>query len=511
MTASARPRTRFPRLRTVVGLAALIVGVGRTHAQGAEPGGGASESAGSAQGAANSGHGVANSAGSGVANADTAGQSAAQVDAPDVSEHSPDWAVAPSDGVADGAKAGAGQDDTAVLGSDKGTKAQIKNKAAGGPAKAGEPVSTIALPTGADKSGVTSKAISVPKGAGTIKGMEESFSAQLSTGIATFSVPLALPAARGGAQPSLGLSYSSSGGVGVAGTGWSIGVPFIARQTDRGIPRYGDSAGFDPDQDRFVFNGGQELVPICVVGAGLSCAGALSLEVMPAWATGWQYFRPRVEGSFLRFFWSPDHQTWRVQDKSGVTMELGVPLDGSGYALGLERNPDKVSEVYRWHLVRQYDTFGSANPATGNPAPANAVVFRYVQDGGMAYLSDIYDTPPSAGAALSSYAHHTRLAYEQRPDPTRSYRSGWLIEQRLRPDAGGCSEPHLCWRRAAAHGATHSPELRPSDAPFAAGKRASGGTLRRQWDARSRRRKPPHRKKAARHCRKPRTVRACPR
>ncbi len=99
-----------------------------------------------------------------------------------------------------------------------------------------------ALPTGADKSGVTSQTISMPQGAGKIAGMGESFSAQLSTGIATFSVPFALPAARGGAQPSLGLSYSSSGGNGVAGQGWSVGVPFIARQTDRGLPTYDDQA-----------------------------------------------------------------------------------------------------------------------------------------------------------------------------------------------------------------------------------------------------------------------------
>ncbi len=46
-----------------------------------------------------------------------------------------------------------------------------------------DPVQPLALPTGADKSGVTSQAISVPDGAGKIQGMEESFSAQLSTGI----------------------------------------------------------------------------------------------------------------------------------------------------------------------------------------------------------------------------------------------------------------------------------------------------------------------------------------
>lgn len=302
------------------------------------------------------------------------------------------------------------------------------------PTRAPDVAQPAALPSGADKSGVTSKTISVPSGSGTVQGMGESFSAQLSTGIATFSVPIALPAARGGAQPSLGLSYSSSGGYGVAGVGWQIGVPFIARQTDRGVPRYKDQSIWHPEQDHFVFNGGQELVPICTV-SGSTCAGALENEAMPVWADGWQYFRPRVEGSFLRFFWAPNHLTWRVQDKSGVTMELGVPLDGSNYTNALERNPDKISEIYRWHLVRQYDTYGDANPATGNPTPNNVVTYRYFQDGGSAYLSDIYDTPPASSpstAPLSQWAHHTRLAYEVRSDPTTSYRTGWKVEQRLR-------------------------------------------------------------------------------
>ncbi|HKY38777.1 MAG TPA: SpvB/TcaC N-terminal domain-containing protein, partial [Polyangiaceae bacterium] len=294
---------------------------------------------------------------------------------------------------------------------------------------------TLALPTGADKSGVTAQAISVPKGSGTISGMGESFSAQLSTGIATFSVPFALPAARGGAQPSLGLSYSSASGAGLAGMGWSVGVPFIARQTDRGLPKYEDGPEWHANQDRFVFNGGQELVPICTVDASLACAGALEDEEFPAWSAGHQYFRPRVEGSFLRFFWSASHLTWRVQDKSGVTMELGVPLDGSGAREALEVNPNDADQIYRWHLVRQYDTYGSANPPSGNPAPVNVVVYKYFQDGGQAYLSDIYDTTPAATPAsttLSTYAHHTRLQYEPRTDPTESYRSGWLMKQTQR-------------------------------------------------------------------------------
>lgn len=325
----------------------------------------------------------------------------------------------------------------------------------------------LAASVGSDKSGVTSQAISIPKGAGSIQGMEESFSAQLSAGIATFAVPFALPKARGGVAPSLGLSYSSAGGAGPAGQGWSVGVPFIARQTDRGLPKYKDGCnastapGFacrhphawHPEQDRFVFNGGQELVPICTVMDG-ACEGALSAElsgvdgladesavegtdeVMPDWAEGYQYFRPRVEGAFLRFFWAPDGRSWIVQDKSGATLELGAPSGGpapGGLKLAgdraLERNPTRASEIYRWHLSRQYDQHIQAG------VPLNLVVYDYVQDGDQAYLTDIYDTTPAATPTttdVSALAHHTRLRWEARPDITESYRAGWLMRAGLR-------------------------------------------------------------------------------
>jgi hypothetical protein len=305
-------------------------------------------------------------------------------------------------------------------------------------------VSALALPTGGDKSGITSHAISVPKGSGTVDGMGESFSTQLSTGVATFSVPFQLPAGRG-VSASLSLSYSSGSGAGLAGMGWDVSVPFIARQTDRGIPKYLDQASWHAEQDRFVFNGGQELVPICTVDVSLQCLGALTNvslpsgmvnETMPAWSGGWQYFRARVEGSYLRFFWSPGHKTWRVQDKSGESMEFGVPLDGSNDTSALESNPDQSVQVYRWNLVRQYDAHGSVNTA-GNPTPTNVVVYRYAQDAGSGatHLTDIYDTTRVQNPtdyALSAFAHHTHLKYEQRTDPTVSYRSGWRIEERLR-------------------------------------------------------------------------------
>ncbi|MBX3212311.1 MAG: hypothetical protein KF850_09785 [Labilithrix sp.] len=268
--------------------------------------------------------------------------------------------------------------------------------------------------------------------------MGESFSAELSTGVARYQVAFELPTARGGAQPSLGLSYSSGGGHGIAGVGWGVGASAISRQLDRGGPKYRDPAPggpWHPEQDRFV-SGTEELVPICLV-SGATCAGAQAGEVMPEWASGWQYFRARVEGSFLRYFWSPDHRTWRVQSKNGVSMELGVPLDGSDDPGALEVDPSAPSRIYAWHVVRTYDAMGQANPSGAQvPRPLNLVQYRYQSVGGTTYLTDIFDTPPAANAAdapLASYAHHTRLRYEHRPDVTTSYRRGWAaqVTQRL--------------------------------------------------------------------------------
>jgi RHS repeat-associated protein len=299
---------------------------------------------------------------------------------------------------------------------------------------------------------ISPQAASLPTGAATQLGMGESFSMQMSTGTAGYSLPITLPSARGRAQPSLGLTYSSGSGFGIAGLGWSFGAASISRQVDRGTPGYDDRPAWHPNQDRFVF-AGAELVPVCVVTGG-ACAGALSTEVMPSWGNGWQYFRARIEDGFVRFFWSADHRTWRAQSKDGTNIELGVPLDGTGYAGALEVNPDAASQIFRWLTVRQYD-----GQVDGSGQPVNTIVYRYTHDGNAAYLTDVFDTSPAATPTttdLSLYAHHTALSYETRPDAAVSYRSGfpqavaWRlqgIDVTSKPFAAGTSAPRELVRR----------------------------------------------------------------
>ncbi|MFI5296981.1 MAG: toxin TcdB middle/N-terminal domain-containing protein [Polyangiales bacterium] len=90
------------------------------------------------------------------------------------------------------------------------------------------------------------------------------------------------------------------------------------------------------------------------------------------------------------------------------------------------------SHIFRWNLSRQYDQHVVAG--AGGSAPANLLVFQYLHDGGAAYIQDIYDTPPASGdvTTLGTYAHHTRLDYQSRPDATSSYRRTFRTDYGLR-------------------------------------------------------------------------------
>jgi hypothetical protein len=99
--------------------------------------------------------------------------------------------------------------------------------------------------------------LAVPKGGGAIRGMGEKFSADMFTGSAGMSVPIATSPGRGGFGPSLALTYSSGSGNGPFGHGWTCTMPAITRKTDRGLPRYHD----DAESDVYILAGAEDLVP----------------------------------------------------------------------------------------------------------------------------------------------------------------------------------------------------------------------------------------------------------
>lgn len=299
------------------------------------------------------------------------------------------------------------------------------------------PVAERALPYGEAKSAVTPQAIALPKAEGSIEGMGESFTPSLSAGTATFSIPIALPSGRAGVQPSLALSYSTGAGNGPVGIGWSLAVPFIARQTDKGLPRYVESSDgrWHEEEDTFIYNGGQELVPV-----DNARATQVDGAPVPAELASWQQYRARVEGAFMRFFRSPDGLRWVVQDKSGARFDFGVLSDGEGPVEALTGSPDALlseheggaGRVFSWSLTRMSDAHGST------------VYYRYVRDQGQRYVSDIYYVSPAACAAptpagqlhcgrpLTGYGRRVHFVYEEREDAFDSYLTTWRVTTGLR-------------------------------------------------------------------------------
>jgi RHS repeat-associated protein len=83
-------------------------------------------------------------------------------------------------------------------------------------------------------SGTADEILNLPSGGGSVSGPETSFSVDLNTGTLTAAIDLALPAGPNGILPQISLQYSSAGGDGPFGRGWSLGTVEILRKVTPG-------------------------------------------------------------------------------------------------------------------------------------------------------------------------------------------------------------------------------------------------------------------------------------
>ena len=170
--------------------------------------------------------------------------------------------------------------------------------------------------------------ISLPKGGGAIKGIDEKFSVNAVNGTSSFSIPLPFSPARG-ASPSLGLSYSSGAGNGIFGLGWNLSLASIKRKTDKGLPQYLDSI----DSDTFLFSEAEDLVPEFKKNED----GSFQLDTddeyiinerdSPDGLFTIRNYKPRIEGLFARIErWTENASgriKWRVITKENTTTLFG--------------------------------------------------------------------------------------------------------------------------------------------------------------------------------------------
>lgn len=199
--------------------------------------------------------------------------------------------------------------------------------------------------------------ISLPKGGGAIKGIDEKFSVNAVNGTSSVSIPLPFSRSRG-LTPSLSINYNSGAGNGVFGLGWSMDLPSIKRNTDKRLPQYFDS-------DTFLFSGAEELVPEfdrAANGSFITDAHGnyvIKEKNSPDNLYTIRFFKPRIEGLFARIeLWAKRDNTetkWRVITKENVTTLFGW---SSNSRLADPRAPYKIFE---WLPEFSFDDKGNCS------------------------------------------------------------------------------------------------------------------------------------------------------
>ncbi len=202
------------------------------------------------------------------------------------------------------------------------------------------------------------------------------------SGSANLGYPIAVPPGRGGIQPNLALSYSSSNrGLGFAGVSWSMDLGAIQVSTKKGVPQYNGSEIFT-----LVENGGsQELVYDSQAG----------------------FYRTEVEGSFSKIV--KDSTGWVVTDKKGTKYYFGYTSDSKQY------DPANANHIFRWALNRVEDMLG------------NYMTISYLRDQNQIYPQTLlYTGFNNASLILTPFAQVT-MNYADATVASNSYIQGFNV------------------------------------------------------------------------------------
>ncbi|MBP2329516.1 RHS repeat-associated protein [Kibdelosporangium banguiense] len=159
-----------------------------------------------------------------------------------------------------------------------------------------------------------------------------------STGEARLDYPIEVPPGRGGVQPSVALSYSSSAQNSWAGVGWDMALQSITIDTRWGVPRYHGGL----ETETYLLNG-EQLTPV---------AHRTELQAR----TAEKVFHTRTEGQFgkiVRHGDNPRGYWWEVTAKDGTRSIFGGTPDSVGDKTTLT---DDAGNIAVWALREVRDT-----------------------------------------------------------------------------------------------------------------------------------------------------------
>jgi RHS repeat-associated protein len=191
--------------------------------------------------------------------------------------------------------------------------------------------------------------ITLPKGGGALRSIDEKFTVNAVNGSCELSVPLPFSKTRGGLDSSIALQYSSGSGNSVFGLGWSLTLPSIRRRTDKRLPRYED----EHESDVFLYSGAEDLVPAFVDDG----AGNWTADVVDAGGVHVERYRPRIEGLFARIekisVAGESASYWKVTTRDNVATIFGRT------AAARIADPSDSSRVFAWLPEWSWDDKGN--------------------------------------------------------------------------------------------------------------------------------------------------------
>ncbi|WP_295672218.1 SpvB/TcaC N-terminal domain-containing protein [uncultured Mucilaginibacter sp.] len=191
--------------------------------------------------------------------------------------------------------------------------------------------------------------ITLPKGGGAIKSIDDKFQVNAVNGTAGYTIPLPFSPGRNGFTPSLSISYNSGSGNSTFGIGWGVEVPAIHRKTEKELPQYQDAV----ESDTFVFSGVEDLVPQLLPGPNNTW---VKNSVTNNNITVTRY-SPRIESGFAKIEKIDDSGNvyWKVTTKENIVSIFGK----SNTAKLSSPVPGESGRIFKWCLEYSYDDKGN--------------------------------------------------------------------------------------------------------------------------------------------------------
>ena len=237
-------------------------------------------------------------------------------------------------------------------------------------------------------------------------------------GTAELTYPIVLPKGRRGMQPNVDLHYSSSGGNGILGVGWSLATPAISIDTRWGVPRY------DPqyETEQYLVNGS----PILFRNSdGTAMALPYQDNSFQARKRGIVHFSARDtknQDRIVRIGTNPTNYWWAVTDRNGITTFYGRKFDPE------KPNDESIDEnsvvrtsnraIAYWAATATIDVYG------------NYILYTNGKENHTIYVQQIDYTGNYKEKVLPTY--RVQMSYRNRTDPSSSGRLGVLqIENNL--------------------------------------------------------------------------------